>query len=246
MAPKQRNNLPSPVKNAALTAKLIPGMAIAVAGAVFAQPEIAAAAGALGVALPIVIDQLIERGQKILLKQIEKGNFHDLSEEQTAAFFPLAWRYFESVRRGDYEHILEILAAYLVGELKQEIPEPGNFVQVASRLEGLSTTDLKVMTLIDLSPSTISKSSTEGDETGERPSLTAISLKVSPQNNKWGLTKSVIQESLVDLMGRAFLIPDEATRVGKTLGYYYASQKFIELMARVRGCIEETSTSSNN
>lgn len=204
MSLKRKNNLPSPGINAAVTAKLIPGISIAIAGDVFGQPAIAAAAGALGVALPIVIDHLIERGQKILLKRIEKGNFHDLSEAQTAAFFPLAWRYFESARRGEYEHILEVLAAYLVGELKQEIPEPGNFVQVASRLEGLSTTDLKVMTLIDLSPSTISKSSTEGDETGERPLVTATSLKDSPQNKKWGLTESVIQESLVDLMGRAF------------------------------------------
>jgi hypothetical protein len=99
------------------------------------------------------------------------------------------------------------------------------------------------MTLIDASLSTISKFSTEGDESGERPYVTAASLKESPQN-KWGLTESIIQESLIDLLGRGFLIPDEATRVGKTLGYYFASQRFIQLMARARGCIEETSTKS--
>jgi hypothetical protein len=38
--------------------------------------------------------------------------------------------YFESVKRGEYEHTLEVLAAYLVGELKQEVPEPGNFLQM--------------------------------------------------------------------------------------------------------------------
>ncbi len=108
---------------------------------------------------------------------------------------------------------------------------------MARRVEGLSSTDLKVMALIDTSLATITEFSTDEDYSGERPFVTAISIKESPQN-KWHLTKIEIRESLIDLWGRGFLIPDEATRVGKSGGYYYASQAFLELMARARGCIK--------
>ncbi len=82
MGSNLRNNLPSLTENAAITAKLIPGITLAIIGAVFKEPGLAAAAAASGFALPIVIDRTIEKAQNILMKQLEKEDLHSLSEKQ--------------------------------------------------------------------------------------------------------------------------------------------------------------------
>ncbi len=90
------------------------------------------------------------------------------------------------MRRGEYEHTLKVLAACLVGELKQEAPEPGDFSQMARRLEVLSKTDLKVLTLIDVSIE-------EKEGTGKRPFVSATSLANERQAKRWGLEKIDIE-----------------------------------------------------
>lgn len=221
------DRLPKPTENAADAAKLVTGVASAFAAIWFPPAAIA------GAVLPIVIDRFVERPKKLLLEKLRKGNIQNPSAEQFASFVPMAYKFFEAAKEGEYEHNLEILATYLAGEMGQETPDAASFSRMARRVEGLSQNDLKVMTLIDASLAEIITLSNVETATGPRPFVAATSLAKSPAN-KWGLTRTAIQDSLVDLVGRGFLIPDGGTRTSKGEEFYFASGSFGDLMARAR------------
>jgi hypothetical protein len=237
---ESKDKLPSPTESALTVATLVPALSASFVAACFPEfPAVAIPAAMLAAAAPIVVQRLIARIQTMLLKTFKAGGIDVLSSEQWAAFVPMSWKLFQTAREGEYLHNLEILSAYLVGELKQDIPETGKFGRMLRRVEGLSLVDLRVMTLIDTVDSTISKSSMDNDEFDTRPYVTDTQLKKASQNLQADLSETAIEESLVDLMGRGFLIPDPTTRVGQTLGYYRASQAFVELMTSARGCIKD-------
>jgi hypothetical protein len=121
----------------------------------------------------------------------------------------------------------------------QEVPDAASFSRMVRRVEGLSQVDLKVMTLIEASLTSIVRSSTDQGSDRERPFVAASSLSGSPAN-KWALTRFEIQESLVDLAARGFLVPDGGTRLSKGEEYYFASRSFLDLMGRVRDGIKES------
>lgn len=222
-------NLPSPVENAGTIAKLVTGVAAAFTAVWY--PE----AGIAGAVLPFIIDHYVERPRKILLEELKKGNIQDLSAEQVAPLCPMTYKFLEAAKEGECEHNLRILAAYLVGELKQKAADDpaARFSRMVRRVEGLSDIDLKVMSLIDISDSTTVRTSTDEGTERTRPFVGANFLKNS-QHNKWGLTRTDIQESIQDLAGRGFLIPDGATRLSKSEEYYRGSQAFLDLMERAR------------
>jgi hypothetical protein len=234
------NKLPTPTKYAGEIAKLVTGVASAFAGIWFPAAAIA------GAVFPIVIDRYIDRPKDLLLKELQKGNISDLSAEQLAPFVPMAYKFLEAAKEGEYEHNLEILAAYLAGEMKQEIPDAASFSRMVRRVEGLSNVDLQVMALIDASPSSSSIIRISMDEPaqGERPFASASFLASLPQNI-YGLTRSPIAESLADLTARGFLIADGATRTDKFEEYYRASDSLIRLMERARSRIKERSGPDN-
>ena len=130
-------------------------------------------------------------------------------------------------KEGEYEHNLRILAALLRGELEQEAPDAANFARMGRRVEGMSLTDLKVIAMIDEILSRY-----EGEQRN-RAFVSASRLEKSDQN-KHNLSKKQIQEALVDLVGRGFLIADGATRTDKSEEYYFGSTALSELMDRAR------------
>jgi hypothetical protein len=225
------DKLPRPTPNAPEIAKLTTGVVTAFA-AIWFPP--AAIAGAI---LPILIDRYADRPRELLLGELRKGNIQDLSSEQAAAFVPMAYKFLEAAKEGEYEHNLEILAAYLAGELHQTIPDAAHFSRMVRRVEGLSMTDLQLMAMIDTCLSDPASAAEEAR--GKRPYVTATSLESSP-HNKHRLTLTVIQESLVDLTARGFLIADGATRFGKSEEYYIPSQGFRDLLERARDRVKRS------
>jgi len=84
----------------------------------------------------------------MLIEEVSKGNLRDLSDARLQSLIPMAHRLAEACKQGEYEHNLRILSAFIRGEFEQDIPDPSNFGRMARRVEGLSTTDLKVLALV--------------------------------------------------------------------------------------------------
>jgi hypothetical protein len=137
--------LPTPTENADTIARWVPTMALATAA--YWLPE-AAFAGAI---YPLVYEKFVEGPKRILFEQLRKGNVPNLSNEQLVPFVPMGYKFFQAAMEGEYEHNLRILAAFLRGELEQDIPDASNFARMVRRVENLSLTDLKVIAMISAS-----------------------------------------------------------------------------------------------
>ena len=72
----------------------------------------------------------------------------------------------------------------------------------------------------------------------QRPFVCTTLLHTLPHIERHSLTRSQIEEALVELAARGFLIADGATRTDKSEEYYYASSHLWELMDRAREQIE--------
>jgi hypothetical protein len=211
LPPSLEGKLPAQVENAGDIARLT----IGVMGACLSRwAPVTAALGTT--VLSLVNDRSVIRPQRLILEELRKGNVQNLSHEQLAAFIPMGYKFFEAARQGEYEHNLSILAAYLTGELKQDVPDPANFSRMVRRVEGLSSTDLKGIALADAFLSEVAAASpdaanrgfaigasllTDAGARGKRPYVTASALTASPLN-KTHLTHTDIEEALVDLAAR--------------------------------------------
>jgi hypothetical protein len=228
-------SLPNPKPGATDVAKLATGIGIAVAS--IAYPPAALAAPFLNFA----IDRFIKRSEKILVEGMKSGNFRDLDLEKAAEFVPMAYKFFEAAKEGEYEHNLRILAAYIASEMGEEAPDAPSFARMARRLEGLTKTDLKVIALIN---SSLSRA-THVKTTADRPYVSAHQLAHSP-NNSDKLNRIEIQEALTELTSRGLLMPDGASRLDKAEEYYFTSQAFTDLIARTKNTIEKETGAADN
>lgn len=227
---KNMNNLPAPKKGAAEVAKLTTGIASAVAGIFFPG------AGALGPIASFAIERWVKRPEKLLLEELKKGNLEILSDEKAATFIPMAYRFFEAAKEGEYEHNLKLLAEFLKSELQKEEPEPSSFARMARRVEGLSLNELKVIALIDASLSKISKPSTHAPAQSERPFVSAHQLANDP-SNRAKFDPLFLQEALSELAARGLLIADGASRLTKHEEYYFPSASLMELIEKARSTV---------
>lgn len=139
--------LPAPVEGASDVAKFASAIGAAAIELLF--PGLGAIASMGAAAVNLAADRYQNRPQAILLDQLRAGDLSVLTDFQKAAFVPMSFRFFEAARQGEYEHNLEILAAYIAGELKQETPDPGAVGGVARRIEGLSKFDLRIISCIE-------------------------------------------------------------------------------------------------
>lgn len=224
-------NLPSPTPNAGEVAKLTTGVAAAVASIWFPPAAIAAAV------LPFVIDRYVNRPRDILIQALQHGDVLDLSSERIAEIVPMAYKFLEAAKEGEYLHNLEILAAFIAGEVKQDIPDAAGFSRMVRRIEGLSTNDLRVMAAIDNLLSGNRAPTLDFGAEGKRPYV-AVSSLATMGDLVPGLSKKEIAESLVDLTARGFLLADGATRLSKGEEYYFITSSFRQLMDRARDKIK--------
>jgi hypothetical protein len=179
-----------------------------------------------------------ERLETILIEEVRRGNLRDLTDERLESLIPMAHKLAEASKQGEYEHNLRILAAFLRGELEQEIPDESNFARMARRVEFLSPTDLKVMVLVDAFVKHVKARMVKDASAQQLPFISATALSSSPLN-KHQISKVEIQESLVDLVSRGFLMAHGAPTSGKTEEFYFLTNNFRALIDRAGARIEE-------
>jgi hypothetical protein len=151
----------------------------------------------------------------------------------------MAYKFMEAAKEGEYVHNLEILAAFLTGEMKQEIPDAASFSRMARRIEGLSIVDLKVMALIDDLLSRGRAPTLDFGVAGKRPyASTSVLFTAAAGKNGFGVSAKEIGESLTDLASRGLLLADGATRTSKPEEYYFTTSSFDQLMERARAQIK--------
>jgi len=221
------SNFPAAKKDSADVAKLATGIASTIAG-IFLP-----GAGALGPTANFIIEKLIKRPERLLIEELRKGNIDVLTDEKKAAFVPMAYRFFEAAKEGEYEHNLRVLAEFLKSELELDNPNPSGFARMARRIEGISQNELKVIALISASLSTITRASTEAPTQSERPYVSAHQLAEAPSNRE-RFDHFFLQEALSELAARGLLIADGATRWDKAEENYFASSSFMELVEKAR------------
>ncbi len=231
------NNLPSPKKGAADVAKLTTGIAGVVAGYWFPG------AGVIGPIASFAIEKWIKRPEKLLIEELKRGNIEILTDEKAATFIPMAYRFFEAAKEGEYENNLRLLAEFLKSELQMDEPDPSSFARMARRIEGLSRDELKVIALINASLSRITKSSTNAPTQSDRPFVSSHQLATDPSNRE-GFDHFFLQEALSELAARGLLIADGASRSGKPEEYYFASTSFMELVEKARNTVNAASNNS--
>lgn len=107
-------NLPRPTTHA----KDILNVTLSIVNLIFPQTSV------LKEFFDIMINKRIKRGQYILIEEISKNGIDSLTKEQFDFYIPSAYRFFEQVRIGEYEHNLRILAKLISGELGVQGEEP--------------------------------------------------------------------------------------------------------------------------
>jgi hypothetical protein len=123
------HQVPQPTKNAAdvyeiaaaIVSTLLPPLAVFKAGT------------------DVLIRKRMEDGQRLLLAEIGQMGTGKLAEEKWDYYVPAAYRFFEQVRLGEYEHNLRVLAKLIAGDLnaQQNDVDVGKIGRAARKLEML-------------------------------------------------------------------------------------------------------------
>ncbi|HEY0329155.1 MAG TPA: hypothetical protein VGC77_08630 [Rhodopseudomonas sp.] len=198
-------------------------------------------AGLVGPVLNFTVDRFVKRPQQVLVDEMRAQQITELSEEKQIAFVPMAYRYFEAAKEGEYEHNLRVLSAFIANELKQDVPDVPAVSRMARRLEGLTKTELQVIALINVSL----KSPTRATPAGSRTYVSAPGLANDPDNRE-GIDGDRLIDALAEIASRGLLIPDGASRTGKEEEYYCASQAFGELICRAEATIEKVASEKDD
>ncbi|MDO6967011.1 hypothetical protein [Rhizobium alvei] len=87
----------------------------------------------------IAIQKRLEAGQALLIGEISRTGLTALSNEKWSYYVPAAYRFFEQIRIGEYDHNLSVLAKLIAGDLEGDIAsaDVGKIGRAASKLEML-------------------------------------------------------------------------------------------------------------
>jgi hypothetical protein len=223
--------LPAVPKGSVEAAKLTTGIAAAIAD-IFLP-----GASVLGPIAQFAIDKFIKGPEKILMDELRKGEIRILDEEQAAAFVPMAYKFFEAAKEGEYEHNLRILADLIGQKMQSATPDVPSFGRAARRIESLELTDLKLMAIIDAIISSGSQPSIIPKIYADKVFVSATQL-VTNSLNVDHLDRERIQAILSDLAGRGLLIVDGATRFDKKEEYYSPSLSFNEIVIAAKRLLD--------
>lgn len=93
------------------------------------------------------LDSRIELYQGKLIEAVRREGIEVLSDEQAAFYVPAAYRFFEQVRLGEYDHNLFVLAALIAGNLNDKMgrADVGRVGRAARKLELLSLSELTAL-----------------------------------------------------------------------------------------------------
>ena len=217
--------LPAPAEHGAVVARLaVPTLLAAVSVTLPSLAPVIALATPLAAT---VTEYAIERPTRLLMDALRRGELVDLSDPQAAALVPMAYRFFLAARQGEYEHNLKLLAAFLTEELKSEACEPGNLVDMAKRLEGLTTSSLRAVALIG---EWMGRCKDQG-RTESRVAVTVQTLADAAQMRfPMGINEAL--DALSDLQGRGLLYPSSAATYGGSHQYFHTTGALLILIDR--------------
>ena len=217
--------LPATTKHGADLARLSVPTCLAAVAAMF--PDWAPTV-ALATPLAVsVTEHLIARPTRILEDALRHGEVVDLSSEQVASFLPMGYRFLLAARQGEYKHNLKLLAALLTAELKAETCQPGDFLDMARRVEGLNITALRAVALIG---EWLERPAKQGS--GEQRKVFTAPLLANTEIFGSALEPAEAADALADLTSRAFLFTTEG---GAGAGYdpfYAPTRPLRSLIAR--------------
>ena len=216
--------LPATTKHAATVARVSVPTGLAFLATLF--PEWAPA---FAIATPLAAgatEYAIERPTRFLRAALQRGEVKDLSSEQAAAFVPMGYRFFLAARQGEYEHNLKLLAAFLTAELKSDTCQPGSFVDMARRVEGLTITSLRAVALTGDWLSRPLKPGRGGGKSVTAPLLANPKMFPAP------MELEEAADALADLAGRGLLYPHTSGLGGGDAVFYATTQPLHVLISR--------------
>lgn len=170
----------------------------------------------------------INEYRRVLVEEIEAfgvRTIDGLSEAQAEFVVPAAYRFFEQVRLGEYEHNLRILARFIGGSLadRSTTKSPGDIGRFARQLEYLDEYCLRVLSAALRLREKIPNSANAGE-----PFIASDSL--IHHFSEFSETDAPrIRTCLAMLSSRGFLYPDGGTSTGKVEEDYYLSEDASEL-----------------
>jgi hypothetical protein len=229
----QLSTLPRRTEGLVETTKLTTGIAVAIASVFL--PGV----GVIGPIAEYAINKFVKEPEMVLISKIKKGNVQLLDEEHAAAFIPMAYKFFEVAKEGEYEHNIRILAELLANEMREPVPDVSGFARLSRRIEGLTIKDLEIIALIDAVLQSGS-GTLKDSEGGAAPYLVSAFSLSNNDLNKENFDRVTIQECLSDLSSRGLLIAEGASRFDKAEEYYYPSSSFRQLVEKARDSLNTT------
>ena len=201
--------LPAITKHAATVARVSIATAMALCGYAFPVASLAIPAATM------LLERTVRRPTRLLEEALARGEVLDLSDEQAVAFVQMAEVYLRAARQGEYEHNLKLLAAFLTAELKSKACEPGGFLDMARRVEGLSITSLRAVALIG-------EMMRRREELGQPSASTEVTAALLASEAQVSAPLEVVAaiDALSDLQGRGSLYPGQKVFIGGSAQHF--------------------------
>lgn len=180
----------------------------------------------------ILIRKRLEHGQSLLFSEINQKGLSELSNEKWDYYIPTAYRFFEQVRLGEYNHNLIVLAKLIAGDLDatDSLPDIGKIGRAATKLEMLPKEHLFALARCERAFE-IYQASEECD--GYWICIDNRELMDSYREIGVEILPIDCQGYLHELASRGLLIAgDRPSRVGGT--FYYKSSVFNEIISAAK------------
>ncbi len=185
----------------------------------------------------ILVRKRMEDGQRLLISEIEDKGVSGLSDEKWDYYVPAAYRFFEQVRLGEYEHNLRILAKLIAGDLSESnaSTDLGKVGRAARKLEMLTKEQLLALSKCPRAFE-IYEASSESD--GYWICIEEQELQASFAEDDLIVKPIECQEWLHELSCRGILTSGgRPSRVGGT--FYYRNSVFNEIIAAASELVEQ-------
>ncbi len=196
----------------------------------------------LKVGTDILIRRRLEQGQSLLISEINKNGLPELTNEKWDYYVPAAYRFFEQVRLGEYNHNLTILAKLIAGDLAaaDSSPDIGKIGRAAAKLEMLSKEHLFALARCERAFE-IYHASEECD--GHWICIGDLELMESYKEIGLELQPVKCREYLHELASRGLLTAGgRPSRVGGT--FYYKNSVFDEIISAAKSAAAQANGGS--
>lgn len=182
--------------------------------------------GVLKASLDILVRKRLEEGQRILVAEIKERGISSLSEEKWEYYIPAAYRFFEQVRLGEYQHNLKILAKMIADgtSAHDEPSDVGAIARAARKLEMLPLEHLFALSRCERAFEIYAASEEAAASGRSWICIDSDELKMSFAEIGEEVANSQCGEWLHELASRGLLTT--GSRAGMIGGLYYYKNQF--------------------